>query len=100
MNQPVSVQTTFEVNTMHIDGQIISGDYDQHNQEFSITSVKHLTTESTITEDELGLLHDYLLAHASDGGQILSLNDQILVKLNNVEVKQVLQDLDDIKKLF
>ncbi|MGP4072687.1 hypothetical protein ACTWQB_09050 [Piscibacillus sp. B03] len=85
---------------MHIDGKIISGEYDQQNHEFSITSVKHLTTESTITEDELGLLHDYLLAHASDGGQILSLNDQILIKLNQDEVQQVLHDLDDIKKLF
>ncbi|SEQ31791.1 hypothetical protein [Piscibacillus halophilus] len=86
---------------MHIDGQIISGDYDHGSQEFLITSVKHLTTESAISEEELGLLHDYLLAHAGeDGGQILSLNDQILVKLKPEEVNQVLQDLDDIKRLF
>ncbi|RPF53412.1 hypothetical protein [Aquisalibacillus elongatus] len=85
---------------MHIDGQIISGDYDQQNHEFSITSVKHLTTESTITEDELGLLHDYLLAHTGDGGQVLTLNDQILVKLNEEDVEKVLQDLEDIKRFF
>ncbi|MFD2639515.1 hypothetical protein [Piscibacillus salipiscarius] len=83
-----------------MDGQIISGDYDRQNHEFSIKSIKHLSTESTITEQELGLLHDYLSAHLDEGGQILSLNDQILVKLNEVEVQLILQDLDDIKKLF
>ncbi|TFB21342.1 hypothetical protein E3U55_08480 [Filobacillus milosensis] len=86
---------------MNVEGQLISGEFDSSRQEFLIKEIKNLTTESTVNENELGLIHDYLLAHQDeDGGQILSLNDQLLVQLNQSEVQQILQDLEDIRKLF
>ncbi|GEL78179.1 hypothetical protein [Tenuibacillus multivorans] len=86
---------------MQVDGHIISGEFYSSSQEFLLTGIKHLTTESAISEEDLSDLYDYLSAHIDEeGGQVVTLNDQILVRLGQDEIKQVLQDLDDIRRLF
>jgi hypothetical protein len=45
---------------MLLTGNIISGEFDELMNEFSLQKVKHFTTESIIKERQLKSLNDYL----------------------------------------
>ncbi|MCT8138432.1 hypothetical protein H1D32_12165 [Anaerobacillus sp. CMMVII] len=86
---------------MKINGNIISGEFDEQMNEFSLESVKHFLTTSTLRKNQLDSLYDYLNKHKDEAdGQVLTLYDQLPVRLNQEETNQLLADLDKIKTYY
>ncbi|MFE8699541.1 hypothetical protein ACFYKX_02765 [Cytobacillus sp. FJAT-54145] len=85
----------------HLDGHILSGEYDENGREFSIQQVKSFSTLSVLTENQLNQLHNYLQLHQDDlEGQIVTLYDQMPVRLSKEEVQLLISDLEFIKDFF
>ena len=86
---------------MKIEGTIISGEFDFSMNEFSIHAVKHFHTESTLKEKQLLLLYEYLTKHKDeDGGQFVTLYDQLPVHFTRKEMNELLVDLQKVKSLY
>ncbi|MFD1361826.1 hypothetical protein [Lentibacillus salinarum] len=86
---------------MQLDGHIISGEFDESANAFLLRKVKHLSTASILNKKQLHALTDYLHKHKhEDDGQVLTLYDQILVRLNQEEVEHFLNDLDKVKTWY
>lgn len=86
---------------MKIEGTIISGEFDFSMNEFSIHTVKHFCTESTLKEKQLLLLYEYLTKHKDeDGGQFVTLYDQLPVHLTRRELNDLIGDLQKVKSLY
>ncbi|MBU7591694.1 hypothetical protein [Metabacillus halosaccharovorans] len=86
---------------MKVDGVIISGDFDDAMNEFSIQKIKQFYTESTLRQSQLNLLYDYLEKHKhEEGGQFITLYDQLPVHLSKDEIYQLLNDLKKVKELY
>jgi hypothetical protein len=86
---------------MKVEGTIISGEFDLSMNEFSLHTVKHLFTESTLKESQINRLYEYLNKHKhEDGGQFITLYDQMPIRLSQVEINQLLGDLERIKELY
>ncbi|MFD1040119.1 hypothetical protein ACFQ3N_17235 [Virgibacillus byunsanensis] len=85
---------------MELKGNIISGEFDQLESEFILQSVKHFSTKAVINENQLNALYDYLNKHKDDTyGHVLTLYDQMPVRLNQEEVSQFLNDLESVRLL-
>ncbi|HZH62965.1 MAG TPA: hypothetical protein VEY70_26145, partial [Metabacillus sp.] len=79
---------------MKVEGAIISGEFDTSMNEFSIQTVKQFYTESTLRQSQLNLLYEYLEKHKhEEGGQFVTLYDQMPVRLSQGEIYQLLEDL-------
>jgi hypothetical protein len=86
---------------MLLTGNIISGEFDEHMNEFSLRKVKSLTTESTIKESQLKNLYDYLKKHQNDmDGQIITLYDQIPIWLSQEEINLIISDLEKVQSMY
>lgn len=86
---------------MLLEGNIISGEFDENVNEFSIQRVKYFTTESTVKEGQLNALYQYLKEHQDEmDGQIITLYDQMPVRLSQKEIKLLLEDIEKIKTLY
>lgn len=82
-------------------GNIISGEFDAENNQFSLQQVKHLTTETTISESQLKSLYQYLKNHLDDtDGHIITLYDQLPVRLSQEEIHFFISDLEDIQSMY
>jgi hypothetical protein len=81
-----------------IEGRIISGEYDNEMNVFTIQKLKQFFVESVLQPHQLQHLSDYLKNHQNEEeGQILILYDQMPVKLSQEEIKQFIADLDEIQ---
>jgi len=86
---------------MRLEGKIIAGEFDNRVNEFSLLQVKHLSVESTINENQMKQLYNYLKKHEHDtDGQIISLYDQLLVRLSQEEIQLLLLDLEKVQSLY
>ncbi|RYG71974.1 hypothetical protein EU245_12185 [Lentibacillus lipolyticus] len=87
---------------MRLNGEIIAGEMDEHTNEFMLQQVKHFSTESILSEKQVDTLTQYLIKSGQDGDgeQILTLYDQLPVRLNQEEIEQFIDDLDKIKSLY
>ncbi|MYL48189.1 hypothetical protein GLV98_01780 [Halobacillus litoralis] len=86
---------------MDVNGKIIRGEFDHINDEFVLNQVKHFTTQSTLNKDQLDTIYDYLNNHKDEeDGQILTLNEQMLVRLSQEESSQFIEDLNQIRDLY
>ncbi|TES57556.1 hypothetical protein E2L07_02430 [Halalkalibacterium halodurans] len=86
---------------MKLEGNILSGEFDQNRNEFTLQKIKHFQAESTLKEGQLLSLYHYLTAHQFEtGGQILTLYDQMPIKLNEEELKQLIEDLEKVKEWY
>ncbi|WP_221566420.1 hypothetical protein [Alkalihalobacillus sp. TS-13] len=86
---------------MKLTGNIISGDFDQVNNEFMLEKVKQFTTESALNEKQLNSLYEYLNKNSDvTDGLILTLYDQMLVHLSQEDISQFLQDLNEIRSFY
>lgn len=91
----------FRSDHMLLTGNIISGEFDEHMNEFSLQGVKSLTTQSTIKESQIKSLYDYLMKHRNDiDGQIITLNDQIPIMLSQEEINLFIRDLETIRSMY
>ncbi|MGD7024618.1 hypothetical protein ACQCVK_18705 [Rossellomorea vietnamensis] len=86
---------------MYVKGNIIAGEFDSTINEFSLQKVKNLGTESVLNEDQLNNIYDYLKKHQQEeDGQIITLYDQMLVRLAQNEVNQLIVDLEKVISLY
>ncbi|WP_028782393.1 hypothetical protein [Thalassobacillus devorans] len=86
---------------MNFSGDIIAGAFDQCNDAFILQQVKQLSTSSSLNKDQFDAIYHYLRTNQDDpGGQVLSLNDQMLVRLTQEELQDFIEDLDRIKSIF
>ena len=86
---------------MLLTGSIISGQFDELMNEFSLQKVKHFTTESTIKQSQLKSLYDYLKKHRNDiDGQIITLYDQLPIRLSQEEINLFISDLEKVQLMY
>ncbi|RXJ04516.1 hypothetical protein DS745_03795 [Anaerobacillus alkaliphilus] len=86
---------------MKVTGSIISGEFDEQMNEFSLESVKHFLTRSTLRKNQLDTLYQYLTLHKNEeDGQVITLYDQLPLRLTQEETSMFIEDLDQIKKLY
>ncbi|MGM8215397.1 hypothetical protein ACLIA0_07455 [Bacillaceae bacterium W0354] len=78
---------------MYMNGQIISGNLDQINNEFIIKQVKHLETVSIVEREQLQMLYQYLSKQDHPEGQVVTLDDQMLIHFNQNEIQTLLKDI-------
>lgn len=86
---------------MKLEGNIISGEFHPLMNEFSIQSVKQFATSSTLNQNQFKSLYEYLKKHKHEvDGQVLTLYDQMPVRLSQDDVNQLIDDLDQIKSMY
>jgi two-component sensor histidine kinase len=86
---------------MLIEGQIISGELDQTKNEFALQKVKHFFTESILKEPQLNSIYDYLKKHEDENDwQVITLYDQMPVRLTPFEIKQFIQDIEHVQSKY
>ena len=86
---------------MLLEGSIISGEFDEKMNEFSLQRVKHFNVESTIRESQLKALYSYLTQHQHDAeGHIITLYDQMPVRLSREEVNLFISDLKKVQSMY
>jgi hypothetical protein len=86
---------------MLLKGNIIAGEFDELMNEFSVQKVKHFTTETSIKEKQLKSLYDYLKKHRDDtDGQIITLYDQMPVRLSQEEINLFISDLEKVQLMY
>lgn len=84
-----------------LNGHIISGVFDDEINQFSVSKIKDFSTQTVLNEKQTRSLYYYLKSHADDeDGQILTLYDQMPVKLSQHEVIHLLEDLDQLRKMY
>lgn len=86
---------------MFIEGSIIEGELDSAINEFYLQKVKNFTTESILNENQLNQIYCYLKKHQNDKeGQIITLYDQMPVRLSMEETNQLISDLEKIMSMY
>ncbi|MGG3471470.1 hypothetical protein ABES02_28890 [Neobacillus pocheonensis] len=86
---------------MIVKGNIIAGEFDSTINEFSLQKVKNFETESVLNEDQINNIYHYLKKHQhEEDGQIITLYDQMLVRLAQNEVNQLIVDLEKVMSLY
>lgn len=86
---------------MKLEGNMISGQLDEQTNEFALQQVKHILTETILNQNQLETLIQYLNKHEGDeDGQVLTLYDQLLVRLSKEEVSQFIEDLKMIRSFY
>jgi hypothetical protein len=91
----------FGVVSINIHGHIISGEFDESINEFYLQNVKSFAAESVLKKNQLSKLYQYLKTHEhEDDGQILTLYDQMPVKLTQDEVWKLLKDLERVLDMY
>ncbi|WP_394236873.1 hypothetical protein [Niallia oryzisoli] len=86
---------------MQLKGNIISGEFDEQMNEFTLQQMKHFSTESTIKENQLNALYHYLKKHENEpDGQVITLYDQMPVYLSQEDIKHFLSDLEKVQSLY
>lgn len=84
-----------------MEGHIISGEFDSSMNEFSILKVKNFSTQSILKENQLNSLYHYLKKHQHEtDGQIITLYDQMPVRLSQEEIPQLLSDLEKVQSMY
>ncbi|MFC7786370.1 MULTISPECIES: hypothetical protein [unclassified Rossellomorea] len=86
---------------MFLQGTIIAGDFDSTTNEFSIQKVKDLNTESVLNKNQIDSIYQYLKKHQNeDDGQIITLNDQMPVRLSQVELNDLISDVEKVLSMY
>ncbi len=85
---------------MKIEGMIISGEFDKNAQEFTIQKIKNWYTETVVKEEQVEKLYAYLIRNKEAKEQILTLYDQLLVRLTKDEMSLLLSDLENVVSLY
>lgn len=87
--------------SINIQGSIISGEFDEGLNEFYLQNVKSFTAESVLKKNQLTKLFQYLKEHEDENdGQILTLYDQMPVRLSQYEVRELLKDLEKVLGMY
>jgi hypothetical protein len=85
----------------YISGNIVSGEYDDQTEQFSISMIKHFKTQSILTKNQAIQLLDYLYRHKDEeGGQVITLNDQMPLRISSEEINALILDLERVESHF
>ncbi|QOR68693.1 hypothetical protein IM538_11555 [Cytobacillus suaedae] len=84
-----------------LNGSIFSGNVDLDSREFVLTSVKEMNTQTVLNEKQLDAIYHYLnkVVHQEEY-HVLTLYDQLPVRLKNDEITLLLSELDKIKAML
>lgn len=86
---------------MFDEGKIISGEFDESINEFSLQRVKCFETQSILKDCQMESVYNYLKKHENDPeGQIITLYDQMPVKLTQSEINHLLIDLRKVRSMY
>ncbi|MEH7301231.1 hypothetical protein [Neobacillus drentensis] len=86
---------------MFVQGTIIAGEFDSTMNEFSIQKVKEFETESILNVNQINNVYNYLKKHQDEeDGQIITLYDQMPVRLAQNEVNQLISDIERVMSMF
>jgi hypothetical protein len=86
---------------MFVQGTIIAGEFDSTMNEFSIQKVKDFETESILNVNQINNVYHYLKKHQDEeDGQIITLYDQMPVRLAQNEVNQLISDIERVMSMF
>ncbi|KKK38583.1 hypothetical protein WQ57_08285 [Mesobacillus campisalis] len=85
---------------MLFEGKMIAGEFDGSTNEFVLQRIKHHYTETTLNKGQMQKVLGYLEKHQHEEGQILSLFDQMLVRLSGEEVAILLSELAEVEKSY
>jgi len=86
---------------MFIQGSIIAGEFDSMMNEFSLQKVKNFDLESVLKENQINNIYDYLKKHQDEeDGQIITLYDQMPVRLSQNEINQLISDLEKVMSMY
>ncbi|MEH7376291.1 hypothetical protein [Neobacillus drentensis] len=86
---------------MFLHGTIIAGEFDSSMNEFSLQKVKNSNTESVLKENQINNIYHYLKEHQHEEDvQIITLYDQMFVRLAQNEVNQLIVDLEKVMSLY
>jgi len=86
---------------MFVQGTIIAGEFDSTMNEFSIQKVKDFETESILNVNQINNVYNYLKKHQDEeDGQIITLYDQMPVRLAQNEVNQLISDIERVMSMF
>jgi hypothetical protein len=82
-------------------GAIIEGEFDETSNEFTLQKIKNFHTESVLKENQLHGLYDYLKKNLDDeDGQIITLYDQMPVRLSQEEMNILIADFEKVLSLY
>ncbi|MBM7663466.1 hypothetical protein JOC85_004342 [Bacillus mesophilus] len=86
---------------IHIQGSIISGDFDENSNQFYIQQLKGFETGSVLTKEQFTKLYLYLKQHEDQpDGQVITLYDQMPVLLTQLQIKQLLKDFEQLQTMY
>jgi hypothetical protein len=85
---------------MFLRGNIIEGNLDLSVNEFTLQRVKHFYTQSVLTDTQLNSIYKYLKMHKDEDGQILTLYDQMPLRLSQEESNQLISDIEKVMALY
>lgn len=92
---------TLRSDIMFLEGTIIAGEFDSSMNEFSLLKVKNFNTESVLKENQINNIYHYLKKHQHENdGQIITLYDQMLVRLSQNEINQLICDLERVMSMY
>ncbi|WP_078552878.1 hypothetical protein [Bacillus alkalicellulosilyticus] len=83
----------------YLNGHIISGQFNDELNVFSVQKVKNFLSESSLNEKQVQDLYHYLKRNEGTG-QVITLQDQLLVSLNEQEVAGLIDDLQHIQSNY
>ncbi|MBN8234578.1 hypothetical protein JF544_04920 [Halobacillus kuroshimensis] len=81
-------------------GELVSGAYIKETNQFDMQQIKHFQTNSILSEDQLIHLNEYLEKHRNDTSHVLTINEQMLVPLNRMDVHKILEDFTAIRNFI
>lgn len=86
---------------MFMQGNIIAGEFDSMMNEFSLQKVKNFDLESVLKVNQINNIYDYLKKHQDEvDGQIITLYDQMPVRLSQNEINQLISDLEKVMTMY
>lgn len=86
---------------MFLNGSIIDGIFDTSVNEFTLQRVKNFDTQSVLNETQINNIYQYLHLHRNDeDGQIITLYDQMPLRLSKEESSQLIGDLEKVMSMY
>ncbi|PFO09718.1 hypothetical protein COJ85_00905 [Bacillus sp. AFS076308] len=86
---------------MFLQGTIITGEFDSSMNEFSLQKVKNFNTESVLKDNQINNIYHYLKEHQhEDDGQVITLYDQMPIRISQKEINQLICDLERVMSMY
>ncbi|MGS2779416.1 hypothetical protein ACVBAX_18805 [Robertmurraya sp. GLU-23] len=86
---------------MFLNGTIIDGVFDSTVNKFTLQRVKNFDTQSVLNETQINNIYQYLRLHwDNEDGQIITLYDQMPLRLSREESSQLIDDIEKVMSMY